>query len=174
MLNTYFFNNYTEFLDRNQFNPCKLGFYFFQLFDFLDECFLVDKESLTLIDDDYEITSRDNYTGQKTIVSLRDHIKWTTDIKKKRNDEKLIKIRKMDFESLTELKQWFYKDLDNIVAFHFRLTNIILLLMNDHREGKFYYFCNKVKKDVRFVKCTMIFLEIKKRRRASSKISTQS
>ena len=69
-----------------------MGFYFFQLFDFLDECFLVDKESLTLIDDDYEITSRDNYTGQKTIVSLRDHIKWTTDIKKKRNDEKLIKI----------------------------------------------------------------------------------
>ena len=28
-----FFNNYTEFFDRNQFNPCKLGFYFSQLFD---------------------------------------------------------------------------------------------------------------------------------------------
>ena len=52
----------------------------------------------------------------------------------------------MGFESLTQLKQWFYKDLDNIAAFRFHLTNIILLLMNDHREGEFYCFCNKVKK----------------------------
>ena len=44
----------------------------------------------------------------------------------------------MGFESLTELKQCFYKDLDNILAFHFHLTSIILLLMNDHREGEFY------------------------------------
>ena len=85
MSNAYFLNSYTEFLDRNQINPCKLGFYFFQLFYFLDECFLVDKESLTLIDDNYEImtTRRDNYTGQKASVSLKDYIKWTTDIKKK-------------------------------------------------------------------------------------------
>ena len=69
----------------------------------------------------------------------------------------------MDFESLTELKQWFYKDLDNIVAFHFHLTNIILLLVNDHGEGEFYCFCNKVKKDVHFVKYSMIFLEIKEK-----------
>ena len=62
----------------------------------------------------------------------------------------------MDFENLTKLKQWFYKDLDNIVAFHFHLTNIILLLINDQREGEFYCFCNKVKS-------TMIFLEIKKK-----------
>ena len=75
-------------MDRNQFNPCKLGFYFFQLFDFLDECFLVDKESLTLVDDDYEITSRDSYTSQKTSVSLRDYITWTTDIKKRNGDKK--------------------------------------------------------------------------------------
>ena len=61
----------------------------------------------------------------------------------------------MDFEILTKLKQWFYKDLDNIVAFHFHLTNIILLLINDQREGEFYCFCNKVRS-------TMIFLEIKK------------
>ena len=52
----------------------------------------------------------------------------------------------MDFESLTELKQWFYKDLDNIAAFHFHLTNIILLLINDHREGEFHCFYNKVKR----------------------------
>ena len=49
----------------------------------------------------------------------------------------------------------------NIGAFHFHLTNIILLLMNGHREGEFY-FCGKEKEDVHFVKCTMIFLEIKK------------
>ena len=71
-------------MDQNQFNPCKLGFYFFQLFDFLDECFLVDRESLTLTDDDYEITSCDSYTRQKTSVSLRIYINWTTDIKKKK------------------------------------------------------------------------------------------
>ena len=59
----------------------------------------------------------------------------------------------MDLESLTKLKQWFYKDLDNIVAFHFHLTNIILLLMNDDREGEFYCFFNKVKKG--FTLCKM-------------------
>ena len=52
----------------------------------------------------------------------------------------------MDFESLTELKQWLYKDLDNIAVFHFHLTNIILLLMNDHRGGEFHCFYNKAKK----------------------------
>ena len=56
----------------------------------------------------------------------------------------------MGFESLTELKLWFCKDLGNIVAFHFHLTNIILLLMNDHKEGEFYCFCNKVK-----IRCTL-------------------
>ena len=65
-----------------------MGFYFFQRFDFSDECFLVDKESLTLIDDDYEITSRDNYTGQKTSVSSRDYINWTTGMKKRNNEKK--------------------------------------------------------------------------------------
>ena len=88
MLNTYFLNNYTELLDWNRFNPCKLGFYFCQLFNFLDECFLVDKESLTLIDENYEITSCDIYTGQKASVSLRDYTKWTTDIKKRISKEK--------------------------------------------------------------------------------------
>ena len=68
----------------------------------------------------------------------------------------------MDFENLTKLKQWFYKDLDNIVAFHFHLTNIILLLINDQREGEFYCFCNKVKS-------TMIFLEIKKKQKSIMK-----
>ena len=68
----------------------------------------------------------------------------------------------MDFENLTKLKQWFYKDLDNIVAFHFHLTNIILLLINDQREGEFYCFCNKVKR-------TMIFLEIKKKQKSIMK-----
>ena len=37
--------------------------------------------------------------------------------------------------------------MENIVPFHFHLTNIILLLMN---EGEFYCFCNKVKK-----RCTL-------------------
>ena len=79
-------------MDQNQFNPYKLGLYFFQLFDFSDECFLVDKESLTLVDDNYEITSRDSYTSQKTSVSLRDYITWTTDIKKKETVTKNILI----------------------------------------------------------------------------------
>ena len=79
----------------------------------------------------------------------------------------------MDFENLIELKQWFYKDLYNIVAFHFYLTNIILLLMNGHREGEFY-FCGKEKEDAHFVKCTMIFLEIKKGKEHLERFSTQS
>ena len=76
----------------------------------------------------------------------------------------------MDFESLTKLKQWFYKDLDNIAAFHFHLTNYILLLMNDLREGEFYCFCNKVKKDVNCVKCTTTFLEIKKKKKREGRL----
>ena len=73
----------------------------------------------------------------------------------------------MDFESLTKLKQQFYKDLDNIVAFHFHLTNIILLLMNDDREGEFYRFFNKVKKGCTLCKMHDDFSRDKKRRRAS-------
>ena len=141
-------------MDRNQFNPSCLGEYFFQLFDHLDKCFLLNKEILTVIDEDYERTSRDNYTGQKTSVSLRDYVKWTTDNKKRNGEKKcfiffnvlFLASKNLGFESFIELKQWFYKDLDNIAAFHFHLTNIILLLMNDHREGEFYCFCNKVKK----------------------------
>ena len=64
--------------------------YFSQLFDFLDEYFLVGKESLTLIDGDYEITSHNNYTRQKTSISLREYIKWTTDIKKRNCEKNLI------------------------------------------------------------------------------------
>ena len=107
---------------------------------------------MTLIDGNLEITNRDSYTGQKT---LRDYVNWTIDIKKRNAEKKYFiffvlflayKNLKMDFESLTELKQWFYKDLDNIAAFHFHLTNIIFLLMNDNREGEFYCFCNKIEK----------------------------
>ena len=132
-----------------------------------------------MIDEDYERTSRDNYTGQKTSVSLRDYVKWTTDNKKRNGEKKcfiffnvlFLASKNLGFESFIELKQWFYKDLDNIAAFHFHLTNIILLLMNDHREGEFYCFCNKVKKkkDVHFIKCTMIFLEIKKKEKSALK-----
>ena len=31
----------------------------------------------------------------------------------------------MDFDTAAELKQCFYKELDNIVAFHIHLTNMI-------------------------------------------------
>ena len=77
-------------MDRNQFNPSCLGECYFQLFDHLDECFLLNKEVLTVIDEDYETTSRDSYTGQKTSVSLRDYIKWTTDFKKRNGEKKYL------------------------------------------------------------------------------------
>ena len=48
-----------------------MGYYLFQLDEFWDKCFLVDKESSTLIDDDFELTNLDSYTGQRTSVSLR-------------------------------------------------------------------------------------------------------
>ena len=75
-------------MDRNQFNPSCLGEYLFQLFDHLDECFLLNKEVLRVIDEDYKITSRDSYTGQKRSVSLRDYIKWIIDIKKRNSERK--------------------------------------------------------------------------------------
>ena len=52
-----------NFWIKNQFNSCSLGYYLFRLYEFLDECFLVDKESLALIDDDFELTNRDSYAG---------------------------------------------------------------------------------------------------------------
>ena len=46
------------------------------------------------------------------------------------------------------MKQWFHKNVNDIAAFHFYLTKINLLLMNDYREGEFFFFFekNKMKK----------------------------
>ena len=67
----------------------------------------------------------------------------------------------MDFKKFAKLKQWFHKDLDDIIAFHFHLSNIILLLMNDYREGEFYCFCNKVKKRCTLCKMSSAFSQDK-------------
>ena len=75
-------------MDRNQFNPSCLGEYFFQLFDHLDECFLLNKEVSTVIDKDHEITSRDNQTGKKISVSLGDHSKLINNIKERNGEKK--------------------------------------------------------------------------------------
>ena len=48
------------------------------------------------------------------------------------------------FDSLTELKQWFYKYVENPVKFHFHLTNIMLLIQNDDRDSEFYCFCHNI------------------------------
>ena len=48
------------------------------------------------------------------------------------------------FDSLTELKQWFYKYAENPVKFHFQMTNIMLLIQNDHRDSEFYCFCHNI------------------------------
>ena len=48
------------------------------------------------------------------------------------------------FDSLTKLKQWFYKYAENSVKFPFHLTNIMLLTQNDHRDSEFYYFCHNI------------------------------
>ena len=82
------FENFIEFLDLNQFNNSCLGEYFFQLFDHLNECFLLNEEVSTVIDKDYEIASRDNHTGKKTSVSLGDQTKWTNNIKKRNREKK--------------------------------------------------------------------------------------
>ena len=46
----------------------------------------------------------------------------------------------MDFKNVAKLKVWFYKHSNNVVAFHFHLINITLLLMNDYRENELYCF----------------------------------
>ena len=97
-------------MDRNQFNSCSLGCYLFGLFEFLDECFLVDKESFTLIDDDFELTNQDSYTGQKTSVSLKQYISRTTDIKKETVKKGILLFLLMfNFLAYKNLKKWILK-----------------------------------------------------------------
>ena len=59
----------------------------------MNECFLVDKESLTLIDDDFELLIVTVILDKKTSVSLRDYINWTTDINKKNSEKKYFNIQ---------------------------------------------------------------------------------
>lgn len=72
----------------------------------------------------------------------------------------------MEFENVTTLKQWFYKDVNDIVTFYFNLTNIILLLMNDYTEGGLYCFSDRIKKCVHFAGCHLIFPEQKERKKS--------
>ena len=69
----------------------------------------------------------------------------------------------MEFENVITLKQWFYKDVKNIAAFYFYFTNMILLLMNDYREGKFYCFCHKMKKKCILCKMSYDFSRMKRK-----------
>ena len=73
------------------------------------------------------------------------------------------KILKLEFENVTTLKQLFYKDVNDIVAFHFYLTNIILLSINENREGKFYHFCNRIKKKCMLCKMSTDFSRTKRK-----------
>ena len=85
----------------------QIGFFiFFNLI--LDGSFLVDKESLTLIDDDYQITSRE---GQNKSVSLREYINGTTDIEKRNGGKKIINFFLLMFYFLAykNLKNGFWK-----------------------------------------------------------------
>ena len=67
------FSDFEEYCDRYQFNECKC--YTIRLFDFLNECFIVNKESLQITNNDSNFSYRNSYTGQKTYTSLKDHIK---------------------------------------------------------------------------------------------------
>ena len=69
------FADFEEYCDRYQFDRCKLHCYAIRLFDFLNECFIVDKESLQIINDNFSFSYCGSYTGQKTYTSLKDHIK---------------------------------------------------------------------------------------------------
>ena len=62
------FAGFEEYCDRYQFDRCKLRCYAIRLFDFLNECFIVDKVFISF-------SYCGSYTGQKTYTSLKDHIK---------------------------------------------------------------------------------------------------
>ena len=64
-----FFNDYIEFFDQNQFNPCKLGFYFSQLFD-LSQMF------------QWKIEKNLVFPTIENLKKIRDH--QTKDIRKER------------------------------------------------------------------------------------------
>ena len=59
------FSDFEEYCDRYQFGECKLCCYAIRLFDFLNKCFVVNKESLQIINNDFSFSYPDSYTGQK-------------------------------------------------------------------------------------------------------------
>ena len=59
----------------------------------------------------------------------------------------------MEFKSIVNLKNWFYKNKGDIMKFHldimkfhFDLSNCTHLIMEDYQQGSLYCFCNKIKK----------------------------
>ena len=67
------------------------------------------------------------------------------------------------FDSLTELKKWFYKNIDNVIAFHFDLTNIMLIVQNNYREGELYCSCDKLRQKCSLCKMSLDFSCVNKK-----------
>ena len=82
------FSNFVKYCDRNQLTECKLSWFTITLFDFLNKCFVVDKNSFQIINNDFSFSYRDSYTEQKIYTSLQDHIKWTTEMKESNSEKK--------------------------------------------------------------------------------------
>ena len=65
------FSDLEEYCDRYQFDECKLRCYAIRLFDFLNECFVVDKESLQIINDDFSFFTVTHILDRKHILLLK-------------------------------------------------------------------------------------------------------
>ena len=84
--------NFGEYLDRNQFNLTKLKAYAFKLYPFLIECYHVDKRSLEAFSRHYVWSCCDQYTGQKSELTLKEIVKENIKLKKLNGEEKYFRL----------------------------------------------------------------------------------
>ena len=83
-----YLSNFEEDPDRCQFDIHALKIFGFKLFSLLLECCCVDKWSLKAFNGDFYYSSRDCYPGEKTETSLKEQIKFTTDLKNRNGKKK--------------------------------------------------------------------------------------
>ena len=83
-----YLTNFEEELDCAQFDLFQLKMFGFKLFPMLLERYVYDKRSLEAFSGHFYYSSRDRYTGEKNETSLKDQIKFNTDLKKRNSKKK--------------------------------------------------------------------------------------
>ena len=63
----------------------------------------------------------------------------------------------MEFKSINNLKNWFYKNKGDIIKFHFDLSNCMHLIMDDYQQQSICCSCDKIWKKCSLCKMQSTF-----------------